>query len=291
MTHRYRFLEVLLVLCLSVFLTHIGLSQIPNAGFENWTGGSPDGWLTNNSPGNSFFPITKSTTAHSGTGAMQGTATSLFTFVFAPQALSGPNGVGFPISARYTTLDGFYRLSPVSGDRFIISVLMVMAGNAIGGGAFMDSLTVGTYTAVSIPILYTSPGTPDTGWIQVTMIPASDSSSVHVGSSFLLDDLAFGNATGVDGGAAKPWTFALGQNFPNPFNPATTIRYSLPSRSDVRLTIYDPLGREVAELVNGTQEAGSHEVRWNAGSLSSGVYYYRLSAGSAVEMKRLLLVK
>ena len=88
-----------------------------------------------------------------------------------------------------------------------------------------------------------------------------------------------------------PAAFVLEQNHPNPFNPSTTIRYGLPSRSRVSLTVFTVLGQKVAELVNGEEEAGYHEVKFDAGSLASGVYFYRLQAGYFVEARRLLLLR
>ncbi len=85
--------------------------------------------------------------------------------------------------------------------------------------------------------------------------------------------------------------FELAQNYPNPFNPTTTIRYQIPTAETVSLKVYDVLGKEVATLVNGRQEAGSYTVPFNAARLASGVYFYRLQAGGFVETKKMLLVK
>jgi subtilisin family serine protease len=88
-----------------------------------------------------------------------------------------------------------------------------------------------------------------------------------------------------------PKEFALGQNYPNPFNPTTTIRYALPQRSHVTLIVFNLLGQEVATLVNGEVEAGYREVQFNAVGLASGVYLYRLQAGSFTQTKKLCVIK
>jgi hypothetical protein len=138
-------------------------------------------------------------------------------------------------------------------------------------------------------------------------------------SNGMIDIGAFERLQSVDVQLDERWpkTFVLEQNFPNPFNPTTVIRYQLSAVSDVRLTVYDLLGREVAVLVNERKETGSYSVRFSAGGsasggggsgLSSGVYFYRLSvsplarrdlvteerdgkAGEFVQTRKLLLLK
>jgi hypothetical protein len=86
-------------------------------------------------------------------------------------------------------------------------------------------------------------------------------------------------------------SFELAQNFPNPFNPTTVINYQLLANTLVTLKIYDVLGRLVKTLVEERQTAGPHSVTFNASTLSSGVYLYRLTAGSFVNTKKLILIK
>ena len=88
-----------------------------------------------------------------------------------------------------------------------------------------------------------------------------------------------------------PVSFSLEQNYPNPFNPSTTIRYGLSHASMVQMSVYNTLGQKVAQLVNGEQEVGLHELRFDGGGLASGVYFYRIQAGSFVETKKLELVR
>lgn len=88
-----------------------------------------------------------------------------------------------------------------------------------------------------------------------------------------------------------PKTFLLCQNYPNPFNPSTIINYQIPTNALVVLKVFDVLGRDVQTLVNERQSAGSHFLRFNASNLPSGVYFYRLEAGTYHDTKKLLLLK
>ena len=93
-----------------------------------------------------------------------------------------------------------------------------------------------------------------------------------------------------------PATFILHQNFPNPFNPITTLRYDLPGQAYVTLSIFDMLGREIFQLMNTTQEAGFKSVQWDATdsmgrAVSAGVYLYQIQAGEFVQTKKMVLLK
>ena len=100
-----------------------------------------------------------------------------------------------------------------------------------------------------------------------------------------------GVVVGVPNENISPASFNLSQNYPNPFNPATKITYSIPNELQVNLKIYDVMGREVAVLVNGRQQAGTYEVNFNAASLASGTYFYKLTAGDFVSVKKMILLK
>jgi len=85
--------------------------------------------------------------------------------------------------------------------------------------------------------------------------------------------------------------FVLNQNYPNPFNPTTIISFSIPLSAFTSLKVYDILGNEVATLVNEEKPTGSYEINFNASSLSSGTYFYKLQAGSFIETKKMILLK
>ncbi|MGF1669284.1 MAG: T9SS type A sorting domain-containing protein, partial [Balneolaceae bacterium] len=89
----------------------------------------------------------------------------------------------------------------------------------------------------------------------------------------------------------NPNQFRLEQNFPNPFNPSTVINFTLPQASEVKLNVYNVLGQRVATLVNGQLNSGTHSIRFDARSLASGVYFYRLEAGNFIQQKSMTLIK
>lgn len=118
-------------------------------------------------------------------------------------------------------------------------------------------------------------------------------SVVNQGDAVLLDLVEVTSlVTSVDRGPALPATFTLEQNFPNPFNPSTNIRFTLGQASEVTLTIYNLIGQSVATLFDHQLfAAGSQTVRFDASHLSNGVYYYKLEADKFVDVKRMTLVK
>jgi hypothetical protein len=124
----------------------------------------------------------------------------------------------------------------------------------------------------------------------------------QVGDEYYFDDFSLeelGPANDEDGGfvitglseESMPEQIALLGNYPNPFNPTTVIRYQLPTAADVRLSVYDLLGREVAVLAEGVREAGVHNVQFDAAGLSSGVYFYRMRAGEVVQTRKLQILR
>ncbi|MCH8475974.1 MAG: BspA family leucine-rich repeat surface protein [Opitutales bacterium] len=131
------------------------------------------------------------------------------------------------------------------------------------------------------------------GWCveQITTEP----SSFSTGSGLLPEQLPVwgtcppATSTGPD--YQLPVMFSLNQNYPNPFNPTTLISYNLPEASEVRLEVFNLSGQRVATLVSGPKAAGRHSVSFDAGRLSSGLYFYTIQAGSFVQTKKMMLVK
>jgi hypothetical protein len=122
----------------------------------------------------------------------------------------------------------------------------------------------------------------DSSFFQIEVVEGVGSSQAGwiLTGSFLEGDLADG-----------PSNFAVLGNYPNPFNASTVITYELPTTSHVRLEVFNIAGQQVATLVDSKQQSGYRSVVWDASEVSSGVYFYRLSAGDFTEIKRMLLVK
>jgi photosystem II stability/assembly factor-like uncharacterized protein len=178
-----------------------------------------------------------------------------------------------------------------SGNRASIISVAVSHSYTFAGtsdGVFLSTDNGGIWTAASV-------GLPDPR--DVWSVAANDSTvfagtengvyvSTNNGTSWR------STITGIAGEQkVSPVGFRLEQNYPNPFNPSTTIRYGLPSRSHVTLSVFNTLGQQVGVLQNGEQEAGYHEVQFNGSGLSSGVYFYRIQAGSFVQTRKLLLLR
>ncbi len=280
-----------LILCILVFVCPLK-AQIPNASFENWTGGEPDGWWTNNESFLNLVGITESNNAEAGTKAAECAVVSLVGQAIAPELGVGTyTHPGFPVSKKYTSLNGYYKFNPSGKDQFSVSVSMWKNGSIIGGGNFSISDKATAYKEFSVDIKYGSVGIPDTCFITISIDPSLNNDSLHLGSSAVVDNLSLSTVTAVTSVNSSPGEYKLYQNYPNPFNPSTTIGYKIPARGLVILKIYDELGREVKTLVNDIEQAGRHEATFNAAGFSSGVYFCEMKAGNFRKVMKLLLTK
>ena len=120
----------------------------------------------------------------------------------------------------------------------------------------------------------------------------ADRKTLYITAGHSLYRIRLASTTGVhDHGSVLPHSFKLYANFPNPFNPETMISYQLAVNSMVTLNVYDPLGREIATLVNEERQAGTYLVPWNAAGFASGTYFYRLISGSLTETRKMILLR
>jgi len=123
-----------------------------------------------------------------------------------------------------------------------------------------------------------------------TIFGSGDTNDVAESELWYLSGVTF-QLTGVNDPITSPSKFELEQNYPNPFNPTTTIRFTIPEKSQVTLKVFDMLGREVSTLVNEVKDAGTHTVKFAGKDLPSGMYLYTLTAGNYTATKKMMLVK
>jgi Secretion system C-terminal sorting domain len=260
--------------------------EIPNAGFENWTNGSPDSWYADNVQGFSAFPVTQSTQSHSGSSAAKVEVISNATLGIWPGFMWSASvnyAYAFPVSQAYGSLTGFYQYNGAGQDIADIVIVMskYMTNERIGVGAGEVKIRANTngYTQFVIPINYPENIQPDSASIYISIGDSTgNEQQADVGGFILVDDLAFGGVVGVNDKAPAAESFQLKQNYPNPFNPSTTIEFSVPEESSVELKVYNILGVEVASLASGNYSPGDHKISFNGENLASGIYLAKIIA-------------
>lgn len=227
------------------------------------------------------------------------------------RALTIPWSAGNPIADDWTITDTF---TVQAGDSLIF---MMLFGSPQGFQAYLDTMQVW--------MLYDQ--SPALSFMKIATLKSNDSAGVPISNNvwkefkFSLSQFAgltlclgfrYYINTSVDGfwcnidnvyvgnrasinvqqiGTNLPKHFALHQNYPNPFNPVTKVKFDLPKNTYMKLEVYDNLGKLVKVLYEGEQKAGYYETSFDGSGLPSGTYYYRLTAGTFVETKRMILVK
>jgi len=251
------------------------------------------------------------TTQNSGDYVMNGVVveSAFGTDIMLVKAVYSPAQVLFPLPYTYNSQwnSSFTITNTIyyNGAPFIITtanhtetVLVDAWGNmTMPGGAVLQALRVrrdDRYTSPSPPFykrvisysFITKSGT-------AVEIVANDTTSPNNGTIQVKDGVAWSisGITDVENEDQIPTEYYLSQNYPNPFNPSTTITFSIPNEELVSLKVFNALGEEVSELINEIKPAGNYSVSFNASTLTSGVYFYKISAGNFVETKKMSLMK
>jgi len=278
------------LLLLIMFLNVNLFSQIPNAGFEEWSQGNPVDWFTSNIQG-LLTVVTQSNDAHTGSYAVKLGVVEIGGFNYPGYIWSGESFLeGFPVNQAYGSLTGYYKFNRAGDDEMYVSVYMKSEGNYVGFGSIIISDNASSYTQFVVPIQYISGNIPDTSFIWIGLSDSSDG-EVSLGSSITLDDLAFGGTVDVEYEDYAANSFSLEQNYPNPFNPSTKINFNIPKQAYVDLTVYDILGNEITKLVSDTYPAGKYSVDFEATDLPAGVYFARINAGTYSNTIKMMLLK
>ncbi len=280
------------LVCFLVLLSSLSLSQIPNAGFENWvtdpdTNFNPVGWETTNS-----YPVVnveRFTPGFQGNYAMKVKTISSQGFSLPGVAIMQ---TAYNFSQMPAKFSAYVKSTIMPGDQAFLIVGLMKGDSVVASQdscTFKIDSTFSQFTYLEFRIAAQSSLAPDS----LVIIVASGLGSGQVGTEIIVDNLAFsaGGATNVSEEKNLPGAFFLAQNYPNPFNPETVIDYQLPVAGHVSLKVYDLLGREMATLVDTQLLAGRYKTTWNAAGAAGGIYFYRIRAGDFVQWKKLVLLK
>ncbi len=274
-------------------------AQINNGDFEEWLTClcDPPGWYTNNIYTPFEFILVNAGEPYTGLFSATGKVDSSNDLgaIFPPLLISERIDLDY----RPARLEGYFKFHDVGTDRFSISLSLLDNVALIGQGGIILSETREEYTHFAINIEYRNNDTPAYAEIGISILPPEFRNEPHIGSQFWVDEIMFSDTaiTSVkSGNTPLSEQFELFQNYPNPFNNGTSIKYNLPAGSNVRLKVYDNLGKEVITLIDKFQNSGLYTVYWEGKnsankSLPSGVYYYNLTTETKSQSKAMIFLK
>lgn len=282
--------NLLLILILFTFgfsSVLVAQNPVPNPGFENWTSGNPDNWLTNNAPGFAV-PVTQAS-PHSGTFALKGEVVSTLAGNFSPIVSSTDmSGSGFPVNQAYATLSFYYKFNKVTTGIFGAYVAMSETGGGGGAAGQIFTSSVTSFTQASLPIYYQTTN-PDTCTILFT-INDTVAASPAVGNYFIIDDVALSGLVGVQ--EQQPVAAMIITNVqPNPVRGISYIYYSLPQSGDIKFELYDVTGKTYKTIDIPSETAGRHKIELDASDLPGGIYLLRMTAANAVSTTKVQVLK
>lgn len=271
-------------------LSSVMLAQIPDAGFENWTGGTPNGWYDLNSiyPGGSL----QSSNFHTGASSLELDASNAvgghryggFVETGSLGSPYFPTGVGTTPAA----LTGWYELNPVAGDELEIAVITIHGGAINGGGNLKDTGSVAIWKQFTLCI--TASSTADSASIFFDLLNSSGRDTIHNGTTAFIDDIAWGACTaGIDNINND---VTLEPSYPNPANNICNIIFSLPGTSTVSVALYDLNGRKMMGLMDNTNlTSGRYKIPVDVRTLANGVYFYTILVDGVPYTQKLVVTK
>lgn len=276
--------NLLLLSSIILFIVSVNAQNVPNGGFESWSGGNPVSWYTDNIP-TVATPITQATPSHTGAFAAKGTVVTSIAGNIDPLLQSTDMaGNGFAVTQAYSTLSFYYKTNLTGTDGFAVLIGMKdSGGNPVGFGAMIYVSSVSSFTLASVPIAYTG-SNPVECSISFTIFDTTSSSTTNLGDYFIVDDVGLSGLASVQD---LTTSFSISTVYPNPASQSATVHYELPSRSDVHFEIINVLGKIVQEEFLPETSAGKHDMKFDVSSLSAGIYTVRLTTGLGIASTRI----
>ena len=249
-------------------------AQIPNPGFENWTSGDPDGWVTSNAFPAGLINVTQTTDNHSGSYALKGEVINFFSAAMGPVIQSGPGGKGFAISEQYHSFNLFYKFTSVGGDKFSVNVGLTKAGNPVAQGAVALPATISAYTQLTVPLTYLTNDVPDSAIIQILITGPVTGSDYHVGSVMFVDDLLFSLVNVFEN---IPDPDLIVKCYPDPSAGLINIPLHDNVSGEFIINVFDTYGKEVKKITGQSLNNGMNVLQFSAEDLSSGLYFFSIN--------------
>lgn len=273
----------------TLFLAGTVLAQIPNNGFEDWSGNVPDNWSNNNLVPFNAFAVRPSENANSGSFAARGEVIVSPLFedqVMAPflQSISQANITNDPAE-----FSGWYQFAPIQSSASFVLSCTVIDGSSLPTGIGVLEITEATdaYTSFNIPIDYTMGGTEPATTAIISFTIADDNDLSAIGSWFLVDDLSLGGTVGIEDLHSVA---SIGKPFPSPFSSSVTIPIEMESTANIRIEVFDMLGRPVHTIANSKFAKGTHRLQWAPeGNIPNGIYTVRFSNSIGATSRRVAL--
>ena len=282
------------VCCVMFFtLNKLANAQInPNGGFEEgdpgvYTGTGLAGWdfQTGGTAEATFEVVTDE--VHTGAQALKVTIDAIGTNAWEPQVIN----TSFPVESATTYHISAWVKTDIEG-MFASFTMGSLAPNYFEWGRQGSVPLTLEWQQVTFEATTRDPETEPSGGIPIHLGVAENATVLP--ASVYLDDIEV-TIPGVSGvstnNGSAPARYFLSQNYPNPFNPSTKVSFSIPEQNNVRIVMVNMLGETVKEVVNQNFEAGSHEVTIDGSNLASGIYFYKLQAGSFTAIKKMVLMK
>ena len=223
-------------------------------------------------------------TSTSGCGSCHTQGTTITGLITGPDSVVAGQTYTFTLTLTTTGGSGKYGVDIAAKT----GTLAVIAGQGLklSGSELTHSAGITWVSPLNITFSYTAPAAAGTDTLYATVDRGKNGAYNWAPNKGIRVRVA----TGISNNET-PVKYYLSQNFPNPFNPVTKVNYGVLKASNVKITVFDMLGREVASLVNEYQNAGNYFATFDATKYSSGIYYYKIEAGDFVEVKKMSLIK